>query len=415
MSEEVIGRDSVQRALAFVAWISLQPVGTPRDVVAALASWLAAPEEPEPLVVETSGSTGAPKRVAAVASRRAGVGRGVGAPAGRHRAVAARAARRRTSRGCRSICRSLVAGHEPLLLDEHGSVAGGVAAGARFVSLVPTQLHRLLDDAAEARGAGARCHTVLLGGGPIDPALRARAEAAGVHVVATYGSAETAGGCVYDGYAARRRRAGDRRRTAGSGSAGRPCSTGTTATRPPTAEALVDGWFLTSDAGRLDEDGRLHVLGRLDDVVVTGGVNVPGPAVAARLREHPAVEAAEVVGVPDEEWGNRLVAFVVGDLALDEARAWVAEAHPRSWAPRQVVVVDALPLLANGKVDRLRLQATWHEGLVDPDAHPLPRHHGPRGRAHPRRRRVGGVEPVPGVPARRGRALAALRRGGRGR
>ena len=99
---------------------------------------------------------------------------------------------------------------------------------------------------------------------------------------------------------------------------------------------LVDGWFLTSDAGRLDDDGRLHVLGRLDDVVVSGGVNVPGPAVAARLREHPAVEQAEVVGVPDEEWGNRLVAFVVGDLALDEARDWVAEAHPRSWAPRQV-------------------------------------------------------------------------------
>jgi O-succinylbenzoic acid--CoA ligase len=68
------------------------------------------------------------------------------------------------------------------------------------------------------------------------------------------------------------------------------------------------------------------------------------------------VAAAEVVGVPDEEWGNRLVAFVVGDLGLDEARSWVAEVHPRSWAPRQVVVVDALPLLANGKVDRLRLQ-----------------------------------------------------------
>ena len=52
---------------------------------------------------------------------------------------------------------------------------------------------------------------------------------------------------------------------------------------------------------------------------------------------------------------SRLVAFVVGDLTLDDARAWVADAHPRSWAPRQLVALDALPMLANGKVDRVRL------------------------------------------------------------
>jgi o-succinylbenzoate---CoA ligase len=124
-----------------------------------------------------------------------------------------------------------------------------------------------------------------------------------------------------------------------------------------TARVLVDGWFRTEDAARIDEDGRLQVLGRLDDVVVSGGVNVPAPAVARRLREHPAVREAEVLGVPDEEWGNRLVAFVIGDLTLEDARAWVAEAHPRSWAPRQLVALEALPLLGNGKVDRLRLAA----------------------------------------------------------
>jgi O-succinylbenzoic acid--CoA ligase len=117
----------------------------------------------------------------------------------------------------------------------------------------------------------------------------------------------------------------------------------------------VDGWFLTSDAARLDEDGRLQVLGRLDDVVVSGGVNVPAPAVAARLREHPDVVAVEVLGVPDEEWGHRVVAFVVGDLDLDRARAWVAEVHPRTWAPREVVRLDEIPMLGNGKPDRQRL------------------------------------------------------------
>ena len=120
---------------------------------------------------------------------------------------------------------------------------------------------------------------------------------------------------------------------------------------------LVDGWFLTSDAGRLDQDGRLQVIGRVDDVVVSGGVNVATPAVAARLREHPDVVDAAVVGVPDDEWGTRVVAFVVGGVDLAAARDWVAERHPRSWAPRELVAVDALPMLANGKVDRLALQA----------------------------------------------------------
>ena len=119
---------------------------------------------------------------------------------------------------------------------------------------------------------------------------------------------------------------------------------------------LVDGWFLTSDAGRIDDDGRLHVLGRVDDVIVTGGVNVPGPAVAARLREHPDVRAVEVLGVPDDEWGHRVVAFVVGDLDLPAARSWVGATHPRSWAPRQVVGLDSIPLLPNGKPDRLALR-----------------------------------------------------------
>jgi O-succinylbenzoic acid--CoA ligase len=228
------------------------------------------------------------------------------------------------------------------------------AGGPAFVSLVPTQLHRMLESPAEA-AALRTLQTVLLGGGPVDAALRARAADAGVRVVATYGSSETAGGCVYDGHPldgvalaigrdGRVRIGGP---TLFEGYDGDPALT---------AESLVDGWFLTSDAGRLDEDGRLHVLGRIDDVVISGGVNVPTPAVAARLREHPAVAAAEVLGVPDDEWGHRVVAFVVGDLDLDEARDWVAAAHPRSWAPRAVVALDAVPLLANGKPDRVRLR-----------------------------------------------------------
>jgi O-succinylbenzoic acid--CoA ligase len=321
----------------------LAVTGSPAEVVATLRAWLDDPAPP-PLVVETSGSTGRPKRVllsrgavlasVAATERRLG-GRGRWALVLPPTYVA----------GIQVVVRSLVAGHQPVL-DGWGD--------ARFTSLVPTQLHRLLDqpdDVAALREMDA----VLLGGGPIDPALRSRAEVAGVRVVATYGSAETSGGCVYDGYAldgvgvALGR--GGRIRIAGptlfDAYDGDPAAT---------AEVLVDGWFLTSDAGRLDGDGRLHVIGRVDDVVVSGGVNVPTPAVAARLREHPDVVDAAVVGVPDEEWGSRVVAFVVGAIALDTARDWVTAQHPRSWAPRELVAVDALPMLGNGKVDRLALQ-----------------------------------------------------------
>ena len=200
-------------------------------------------------------------------------------------------------------------------------------------------------------------HTILLGGGPIDPALRERAAEKGLRVVATYGSAETAGGCVYDGYPLDGVgvKVDDDGRI---GISGPTLFDGYDDDPELTDEVLVDGWFLTSDAGRLDEDGRLHVLGRVDDVVVSGGVNVPLPAVSARLRAHPDLAAAEVVGVPDEEWGQRVVAFVVmtRPVSLDEVRDWVAEAHPRSWAPREVVTVDALPMLDNGKVDRMALR-----------------------------------------------------------
>ncbi|MGZ4497319.1 MAG: AMP-binding protein [Nocardioides sp.] len=335
---------------------SLRPVaGSSAQVVAALRGWLEATEEPAPLVVETSGSTGRPKRV--VLSRRA-VLASVSATERRLDATGRWLLTLPASyvAGLQVVCRSLVAGQEPVLLEEHGSFAEAAArvGGGGFVSLVPTQLHRMLatdEDTAALRSF----HTVLLGGGTVDAALRARAAEAGVRVVATYGSSETAGGCVYDGYAldgvavavapdGRIRISGP---TLFDGYEGDPALT---------ADTLVDGWFLTSDAGRLDEDGRLQVFGRLDDVVVSGGVNVPTPAVAARLREHPAVRAAEVLGLPDEEWGHRVVAFVVGEVGLDEARDWVAEAHPRSWAPREVVALDELPLLGNGKVDRMRLR-----------------------------------------------------------
>jgi O-succinylbenzoic acid--CoA ligase len=331
----------------------VRPTGTTREVVDGVRAWLAA-DDAEPVVVETSGSSGEPKRVvlsrsavlasvAATERRLGGAGRWLLALPATYVA------------GLQVIVRSQVAGHPPTLLEEHGSVAAAAASrDLDFVSLVPTQLHRMLDDVAET-AALRTFRTVLLGGGPIDPALRERAAAAGISVVATYGSAETAGGCVYDGLPL------DGVAVA-IGANGRIRIGGPTLFEryegdpDLTAEVLVDGWFLTADAGRFDEDGRLQVLGRLDDMVISGGVKVPTGIVAARLREHPAVTAVDVGRLADDEWGERVVAWVVGDLSLDEARDWVAELHPRSWAPRELRVLEEMPMLRNGKVDRRALR-----------------------------------------------------------
>lgn len=334
--------------------------------IEALRRWLDADDE-QRLLIETSGSTGTPKR--ALLSRDA-VLASAEASAFRLRGSGAWVLALPSSyvAGANVIVRSLFAGYEPTVLDEHGlawavteaELRGG--RGSAFVSLVPTQLARALDNGAD-RQALASAHTVLLGGGPIDPALRTRAEEAGVHVVATYGSSETSGGCVYDGYPL-------------DGVELALTEEGRIRVRGPvlfdgylddpglTAETLVDGWYVTSDLGSIDADGRLTVLGRVDDMVISGGVKVPTPAVARRLVEHPAVVAAEVVGVPDDEWGQAVVAVVATPglastpaLRLHEVRTWVSAVHPRTWAPRRLVVLEELPLLPNGKVDRQAIRA----------------------------------------------------------
>lgn len=337
-----------------------------------VAAWLSG-DGPEPWIVETSGSTGRPKRVmlsrAAVRASAEASARYVG---GAGRWLLALPAT--YVAGVNVIARSLLAGAPPVVLAEHESFAAAakeLGEGPGFVSLVPTQLHRLLESGGDDLAALAGFHTVLLGGGPVDPSLRARAAEAGVRVVATYGSAETCGGCVYDGMP-----------LDGVGLAigadGRVRISGPTLFSgyqddpELTASSLVDGWFLTSDAGTIDAGGRLSLLGRVDDMVVTGGIKVPAAVVARRLREHPLVEAAEVLGVDDAEWGRRVVAFVVWrDRAgtptprggggstdgVDELRDWVAQVNPRSWAPRQVVRLDEIPMLANGKPDRRALEA----------------------------------------------------------
>jgi len=199
--------------------------------------------------------------------------------------------------------------------------------------------------------------TVLLGGAAAPPALLEQARAAGVRVVPTYGMSETGGGCVYAG-------------TALTGVqvevddglvrlAGPTLAAGYRLRPDLTAEAFVGGWFVTGDLGRLRPDGRLEVLGRADDVIVTGGEKVAPAAVEAALAEHPAVAEVAVAGVPDPEWGARVMAAVVlrvgASLTLAQAREHVAARLGRVAAPRELRLLTALARLPSGKVDLLAL------------------------------------------------------------
>ena len=330
---------------------SLRPVrGTAAEVLALLQEWEAA-DDPEPLLIETSGSTGRPKRVAlSRAAMRASV----------------RATHERLGgpgqwvlnlpptyvAGVQVLFRSVLAGTEPVLFDNdvHDTVSR-MAGPRRYLSLVPTQLERCLDDGYDT-GALSRFDAVLVGGGPLRRKTRREAETAGVRVVQTYGMSETCGGCVYDGVPLD----GVAVKIDADGQvllSGPVLFDGYDGDPERTAEVLRDGWFRTDDLGRLDEDGRLHITGRADDVVISGGVKVPAQAVERMLAEHPSVEGVAVVGVPDPEWGERVVAVVAtstGAVTLEELRDLVT---PRQWGPRRMRAVHGLPLLPNGKLDRL--------------------------------------------------------------
>lgn len=323
------------------------------------------------LVATTSGTTGAPKgalltaaalTASAVAThdRLGGPGRWLLALPSYHIA------------GIQVLVRSLLAGTTPVELDVSTgfdigrlpSAIGELGSGRRYTSLVATQLAKALDDPA-ATAALAELDAVLIGGGPAPrPVLDAAAEA-GVNVVRTYGMSETAGGCVYDGVPLDgvRIRVDDGRIVIGGSTLAKGYR------NPPDPDPFAEpGWFRTDDLGAVDDSGVLSVLGRVDDAISTGGLTVLPQPVEAALRTHPSVADCAVFGVADERLGQRVVAAVVpaaGAAAptLEELRAQVMRTLDHTAAPRELLIVDALPLRGIGKVDRTALARLAGNGL----------------------------------------------------
>ena len=206
-----------------------------------------------------------------------------------------------------------------------------------LVSLVPTQLSRLLDAGATAP----HLRAALIGGGPIPQDLLDRAP---FPVIPTYGMTETCSQVW----------------------TGKPLP-GAEIANGPGGELLIkgpmvapgatadDGWLHTGDRGHIDPDGKLTVEGRIADTIVTGGENVAAAEVEEALLAHPAVEDAAVVGRPDEEWGQAIHAFVVvvGDTASLDAHLRQRLAGYK--VPKQIHRIDEIPRNAAGKILRGRL------------------------------------------------------------
>jgi O-succinylbenzoic acid--CoA ligase len=215
-----------------------------------------------------------------------------------------------------------------------------------LASLVPTMLTRLRE-AGLRNAPGLRA--IALGGGALPAGLLDWSHDVGLPVVPVYGMTETCSQIV-------------------AGSPGRPLR-GVEIEISPAGEILVrgpmvahaelgpDGWLHTGDLGRIDADGRLHVEGRLKELIVTGGENVAPVEVEQALLSHPAVADAGVTGLPDPDWGEAVTAFVVlrGPVVSDELRTWCRERLEPYKVPKIVTEVDALPRNAGGKLQRDRL------------------------------------------------------------
>ena len=384
--------------------------------------------EPIALVVGTSGSTGTPKRTALTARALAASAAATEDFFGSNSDAASQwllALPAHYIAGAQVLARSVLAGTAPVIARSviepvHFSpevflqAVERMSSARRFISLVPTQLHKLLESADTDPHLGAEIHEalgsftgILLGGAPASADLLAAATALGLNTVTTYGSAETAGGCVYSGSVlpgVRVKLVPEEGMPAVPDTGGEPAqvgriwisgahlASGYIGDAARTAEhffSAADGtrWYRTDDYGLLSpaaapdsnkncSEQRLQVLGRSDDVLISGGVKISARAVATVLEEHPTVREACVVGLPDARWGTAIAAAVTlvpsagaaaaaaasaeNRPALNEElcallRARCAEKLGAPAAPKQLSILPDFPLTSTGKPDRAEI------------------------------------------------------------
>ncbi|MET0866182.1 MAG: o-succinylbenzoate--CoA ligase [Nakamurella sp.] len=347
-----------------------------------LAGWEDDPSDPTALVVATSGSTGAPKGALLPTAALA-----ASACATRQRLAGDSAAEAGNwllplpathIAGLQVILRAVAEGTAPTVLDtaepftavRFVKAVGRMPGGRRFTSLVPTQLQRILDD-PDATSALTLFDGVLVGGAATSESLLARAHQAGIAIVTSYGMSETCGGCVYDGVPlddVQLRLDTDGDPAVGAGHPGRVSITGPVVARGyrgqpahPSFPSPEGGLrtFHTADLA-VHDGGRWRIVGRVDDVITTGGIKIDPAVVEAVLHQLAGVADVVITGIPDPAWGESLVAVVVaavdGPPDLRTLRRTVGARLGAAAAPKHLVLIDRLPLRGPGKPDRAAIR-----------------------------------------------------------
>ena len=291
------------------------------------------------LVVTTSGSTGEPKAVALSAKALIANARAT------HKYLGAKVGERWSLllptthiAGLNVLVRSIELGTTPVTVDNQ----------ADFTAIVPTQLHRALTGDAKLLTHLKGCKAVLVGGGPLSEELRASATAKGIKVVTTYGATESCGGVVYDG----------------SPLEGVEISIidGRISLRGPQLATsylngeipIKDGWLITSDLGEII-DGKLKVIGRVDDQIISGGEKISLSAVESYLRNEFANQEIAAFSKKDSEWGEKLCIATTQAISIDLVASKLKARFGNHAAPKEIHTVNAIPYLSLGKPDRKRL------------------------------------------------------------
>lgn len=286
--------------------------------------------------------------------------------------------------GLSVLVRSVILGFTTVL---HGRFEPNAVAealideGVNLVSLVPTTLRRTIE-ALGTRAAGTRLRAILLGGAAASPELLDRARALGLPIAPTYGMTEAASQvataapgdpCMAEGKVGRPLRGVVIRIVRGDDGVASPGEPGEILLAGPTISGgemnadgsirrtLVDGWLWTGDLGVLDGNGCLRILGRRDDMIVTGGENVAPDEVEAALLAHPWVAEAGVAGEPDPEWGEVVAAWIVPGPripTLEDLRAHCRVTLAPHKLPRRLHILASLPRTSLGKLRRSELRGT---------------------------------------------------------
>ena len=262
--------------------------------------------------------------------------------------------------GVNVLVRSLELGTSPIDL----RATKGRLKKADFTAIVPTQLFRALNGDTELLEHLKNCRAVLVGGAALAHSIASDAESAGINIVQTYGMSETCGGCVYNGEPLQ----GVDVKIIDEQIAIKGPTLATTYINNEGAwlERFKDGWFLTSDRGIIT-DGKLKILGRSDDVIISGGENISLNGIEETLKSHYVGIELAAFALPNREWGSSLHIAIVGNTSISDAEitSLLAQTFGEGAKPKGFHRLSALPLIGIGKVDRNALVRLFNHGEAE--------------------------------------------------